>query len=203
MPFLDEKRWFRIYEKSRYSSTRTPAIFLDRDGVIIKEKHYLKDPEQVELYPGVAEKLESFHALKLPIVVVTNQSGISQEFFGWDEYLLVHQRILDLLDTGDPFAAVYANAHHPTETEASWRKPNPGMILQAACDLNISLESSIMVGDRWADLEAASRAGVQQLVHVSTGHGVRERPTVISHFPQVDLVKSLAQLNLDSFGNPQ
>ena len=199
MPFLDEKRWFEIYKKSRYSSTKTPAIFLDRDGVIIQEKHYLKDPEQVELYPGVSEKLKSLCQLKLPIVVVTNQSGIGQGFFGWAEYSLVHQRILDLLEMDHPFTAVYANAHHPTETEASWRKPNPGMILQAASDLNIRLESSVMVGDRCVDLEAADRAGLKHLVHVNTGYGVRERPAVISHYPQVDLVNSLANLNLDSF----
>lgn len=202
MPLLDEKRWFEIYDKSRYSSAKTPAIFLDRDGVIIVEKHYLQDPEQVELYPGVAEKLESLRQLKLPIVVVTNQSGIGQGLFGWAEYSLVHQRILGLLEVDQPFAAVYANAHRPTETEASWRKPNPGMILQAAADLNICLESSVMVGDKWVDLEAAARAGVNYLVHVRTGHGVRERPTVIRHCPRVELVNSLAHLNLDSFCKP-
>ena len=191
MPLLDENRWFEIYDKSRYSSAETPAIFLDRDGVIIEEKHYLQDPEQVELYPGVAEKLEYLCRLKLPIVVVTNQSGIGQGLFGWAQYSLVHQRILDLLKMDQPLAAVYANAHHPTETEASWRKPNPGMILQAAADLNICLESSVMVGDKWVDLDAAVRAGIKHLVHVETGHGVRERPTVIRHCPGVELIDSL------------
>jgi len=199
MPFLDKKRWFEIDKTWRYSNTKTPAIFLDRDGVIIQEKHYLSDPEQVELYPGIAEKLKSLHQLKLPIVVVTNQSGIGQGFFGWAEFSLVHQRILDLLEMDQPFTAVYANAYHPTETEASWRKPNSGMLLQAASDLNINLESSVMVGDRWVDLEAADRVGVNHLVHVSTGYGVRDRPKIIRHYPEVDLVKSLADLNLNSF----
>ena len=202
MPLLDEKRWVEIYDKSRYSSAKTPAIFLDRDGVIIADKHYLQDPEQVELYPGVAEKLESFGQVRLPIVVVTNQSGIGQGLFGWAEYRLVHQRMLDLLKTDQPLTAVYANAHHPTETEALWRKPNPGMVLQAAADLNICLESSIMVGDRWADLAAAGRAGVKHLVHVNTGHGVRERPKVIKHYPRVELVNSLAHFSLDSVRKP-
>ena len=199
MPLLDEKRWFEVYDESRYSGTKTPAIFLDRDGVIIEDKHYLKDPEQVTLFPGVAEKLKSLGQLELPIVVVTNQSGIGQGFFGWTEYILVHQRILDLLNTGQPFTAVYANAHHPTETEALWRKPNPGMILQAAADLNICLESSVMVGDKWVDLEAASRAGIKSLVHVKTGHGANERAMVLRNCPQVKLVKSLAHLDLNAF----
>lgn len=197
MPFLDEQRWYEIRHKSNQSITKTPAIFLDRDGVIIVEKHYLQDPEQVELYPGVAEKLESLLQLKLPIVVVTNQSGIGQGLFGWAEYNLVHQRILDLLRMDQPFAAVYANAHHPAETEASWRKPNPGMFLQAAADLNICLESSVMVGDKWVDLHAAARASVKHLVHVKTGHGAGEREKIIGHCPQAELVNSLADLNLD------
>jgi len=107
------------------------------------------------------------------------------------------------LKMDQPLAAVYANAHHPTETEASWRKPNPGMILQAAADLNICLESSVMVGDKWVDLDAAVRAGIKYLVHVETGHGLRERPTVIRHCPGVELIDSLAHLNLDSFCKPQ
>lgn len=197
MPFLDEQRWFEIYDEPNHASTKTPAIFLDRDGVIIVEKHYLRDPEHVELYPGVAEKLEFLRQFKFPIVVVTNQSGIGQGLFGWAEYNLVHQRMFDLLRMNRPFAAVYANAHHPAEIEASWRKPNPGMILQAAADLNICLESSVMVGDKWVDLEAATRAGIKHLVHVRTGHGVSERPAVIRHYPNAALVNSLAHLSLD------
>lgn len=197
MPFLDENRWFEFYDKSAHSSTKTPAIFLDRDGVVIVEKHYLRDPEQVELYPGVSEKLKFMRKFKVPIVLVTNQSGIGQQLLGWPEYDLVHRRMLDLLEMDRPFAAIYANAHHPTDTEATWRKPNPGMILQAAADLNICLESSVMVGDRCVDLEAATRAGVKLLIHVKTGHGAGERQNVIRNFPQAELTDSLVHLNLD------
>jgi D-glycero-D-manno-heptose 1,7-bisphosphate phosphatase len=194
MPFLDEQRWYEIHDEPSHSSTRTPAIFLDRDGVIIVEKHYLQDPEQVELYPGIAKKIESLRQFKVPIVVITNQSGIGQGFFGWAEYNLVHQRMLDLLGGEQLFTAVYANAHHPAETEASWRKPNPGMILQAAEDMNICLESSVMVGDKWIDLKAAAQAGVKHLVHVKTGHGTNERPAVLKHYPQAQLADSLAHV---------
>jgi D-glycero-D-manno-heptose 1,7-bisphosphate phosphatase len=197
MPFLDEQRWCEIHDEPNYSSTKTPAIFLDRDGVIIVEKHYLQDPEQVEIYPGVAKKLEALRQLKVPIMIVTNQSGIGQGFFGWAEYNMVHQRMLDLLGMGQLFSAVYANAHHPAETEALWRKPNPGMILQAAADMNICLESSVMVGDKWVDLKAATQAGIKHLVHVKTGHGASERPVVLKHCPQAVLINSLADLSLD------
>jgi len=197
MPFLDEHRWCEIHDEPSRSKTKTPAIFLDRDGVIIVEKHYLQDPEQVEIYPGVAKKLEALRQLKVPVMIVTNQSGIGQGFFGWTEYNLVHQRMLDLLGMGQLFAAVYANSHHPAETEALWRKPNPGMILQAAADMNICLESSVMVGDKLVDLKAANQAGIKHLVHVKTGHGANERPAVLKHCPQAVLINSLADLSLD------
>ena len=197
MPFIDSKRWFEVHPQ--YSSRRnaTPAIFLDRDGVIIVEKNYLRDPDQVELLPGVFEKLESFIKADLPIVVVTNQSGIGRGFFGWDEYHAVHQRMLDLLGLPQTFAAVYANSYLPGESGSAWRKPNPGMIRQAAEDLNLSLESSIMVGDKLDDLKAGSSAGIKRLVHVRTGHGSEERATVLKDCPEAETIESLAQLVID------
>jgi D-glycero-D-manno-heptose 1,7-bisphosphate phosphatase len=202
MPFLDQHRWYELHRGSCISRTKTPAIFLDRDGVIIEEKHYLRDPEQVEVYPGVAKKIATLHRFGLPIVVVTNQSGIGQGLFGWAEYKLVHQRMLDLLGGGQPFTAVYANAHRSTEPEALWRKPNPGMILQAAEDLNICLASSVMVGDKLVDMEAGAGAGIKRLFHVRTGHGRTERPKVMSQCPQAELVEALAELDLDFLGTP-
>lgn len=197
MPFLDESRWFEFYVSPVQARAKTPAIFLDRDGVVIVEKHYLRDPQQVELYPGVSEMLKSLHELNVPIVLVTNQSGIGQKLFGWPEYDLVHRRMLGLLKMDRPFSAAYANAYHPADTEASWRKPNPGMLLQAAADLNICLETSVMVGDKRVDIEAATRAGVKRLIHVMTGHGANEREDVIRNFPQAELIDSMARLNLD------
>lgn len=197
MPFLDGQCWCEIDDASRHARPKTSAIFLDRDGVIIVEKNYLSDPAQVDLYPGVADKIGSLRKLGLPIVVVTNQSGIGQGLFGWAEYSLVHQRMVDLLKIEQPFSAVYANSHTSAELGAAWRKPNPGMLLQASRDLNICLETSIMVGDKLVDMEAAARAGVKHLIHVKTGHGVSERPKVIMHCPQAELSDSLAHIDFD------
>lgn len=199
MPFLNEQRFYEIHKDFHPPSRKTPAIFLDRDGVVIVEKHYLKDPEEVELYPGVAEKFESLSRLKVPVVLVTNQSGIGQGLFGWADYQRVHQRMLELLGMDQPFTAVYANGHHPAETQASWRKPNPGMMLQAASDMNLALASSVMVGDKWVDLEAAARAGISRLIHVRTGYGVIEVAAVMKDFPQAVTIDSLARLDLDIF----
>jgi D-glycero-D-manno-heptose 1,7-bisphosphate phosphatase len=199
MPFLDNQRWYELGSAARMPTPGSPAIFLDRDGVIIEEKHYLRDPAQVELCPGAAQKIRALKQLGLPIVVVTNQSGIGQGLFGWPEYLQVHQRMLDLLETGDLFAAVYANGHTSAESDAAWRKPNPGMLLQAASDLRISLEHSVMVGDKLVDLQAGQRAGVRHLVQVKTGHGVAERPKVLREYPTAHLTDTLADVDFDLF----
>ena len=198
MPFLDEWRWYEINSEFPEAPSPRPGIFLDRDGVIIEEKHYLKDPDQVRLHPGVAEAIRALLLLNAPIVVVTNQSGIGQGLFGWPEFHAVHRRMLDLLGLEHPFAGVYANGHRPTESEASWRKPNPGMFHQAAADLNIELGSSVMVGDKVVDLQAAERAGVKRLVHVRTGHGNAERLKVVTHYAQAELLDSLADFNPNS-----
>jgi len=196
MPFLDEWRWYEIHEDPRASSAPRPGVFLDRDGVVIEEKHYLQDPDEVEVYPGVAETLAALSRARVPVVLVTNQAGIGRGMFQWEQYHLVHQRMLELLCVPQPFAAVYANSYSPAEIGAEWRKPAAGMFLQAAADLNISLGESIMVGDKLVDLLAAARAGISRLVHVRSGHGEVERPAVTRECPQAELIDSLAQLDI-------
>jgi histidinol phosphatase-like enzyme len=116
--------------------------------------------------------------------------------FGWPEYEAVHARMLELLDMEDPFAAVYANGYLPSDPDGAWRKPNPGMFLQAAKDLNIGCARSIMVGDKLVDLQAATRAGVGALAHVLTGHGPEERAHVADRYPHAALIDTLADLDL-------
>lgn len=199
MPFLDDHRWYEINSAAESLPERSPAVFLDRDGVIISEKHYIRNPDDVEILPGVAGKLAEIRGLRLPTIVVTNQSGIGRGFFAWDDYDRVHLRIRELLPMSQPFDAVYANAHHAGDNSAEWRKPNPGMFIQAAADMNIDLAASLMVGDKWVDLEAANRAGVAHLAHVLTGHGRSERQKVVESFPRAVLVDSLADLRIELF----
>jgi D-glycero-D-manno-heptose 1,7-bisphosphate phosphatase len=199
MPFLDDHRWYQINAAPEPGSVRSPALFLDRDGVVIEEKHYIRNVEDVELLPGVREKLAEINTLKVPIILVTNQSGIGRGFFGWADYDRVHARILDLLGDTEVFGAVYANSYLPEDPDSHWRKPNAGMFVQAAEDLHIDLSSSLMVGDKSIDLAAANSAGVGHLVHVLTGHGKSERSMVRKSFPQADLIDSLADLSVERF----
>ena len=160
--------------------TPRPALFLDRDGVLIEDRHYLCDPTNVELCPGATALLEAACSQGWPVVVVTNQSGIARGYFNWQDYELVSDRLLELLGSSASIAAIYANGHGPQASPSSWRKPSPGMLLAAAEDLNVDLTRSLLVGDRLIDLKAGISAGLTLLVHVLTGHGEQERYPVVS-----------------------
>ena len=159
-----------------------PALFLDRDGVLIEEKHYLRNQDQVFLCPGVENLLENAFYQQLPVVVITNQSGVSRGYFSWQDYELVTERILQILGPKAPLAGIYANGYGPDSPVDSWRKPSPAMILAAASDLNLDLKNSILIGDRLSDLKAGIRAGLPLLAHVLTGHGPKERESVENWF---------------------
>ena len=153
-------------------------MFLDRDGVLIQDKHHLCDPDNVELCPGAQLLLEQAHQQGWPVVVITNQSGIARGYFDWDAYERVNDRLLELLGSAASVAAIYGNGHGPEAQPISWRKPSPAMLLAAAEDLNLNLRQSLLIGDRLSDLEAGARANLPLLAHVLSGHGQRERPAV-------------------------
>ncbi|KZR90597.1 HAD-IIIA family hydrolase [Synechococcus sp. MIT S9508] len=161
-----------------------PALFLDRDGVLIEDRHYLCRPEEVQLCPGARNLLEHAFAKDWPVVVITNQSGISRGYFDWDAYEQVTDRLLELLGLAAPIAAIYANGHGPDAAPTSWRKPSPAMLQAAAVDLQLDLTRSLLIGDRLSDLYAGDRAGLAWMAHVQTGYGQRERPAVQRWFSQ-------------------
>ena len=156
----------------------TPALFLDRDGVLIEDRHHLSDPAQVELCSGAQQLLHEAKKHHWPVVVITNQSGISRGYFEWGSYERVTDRLLELVDAEAPIAAVYANGHGPDAPPNSWRKPSPGMLLAAEADLNLDLGRSLLIGDRLSDLQAGALAKVSCLFHVLSGHGASERSQV-------------------------
>jgi D-glycero-D-manno-heptose 1,7-bisphosphate phosphatase len=156
----------------------TPALFLDRDGVLIEDKNHLCDPQEVVLCYGAKTLLKNAKQRHWPVVVITNQSGIARGYFDWKAYEQVTDRVLELLGTEAPLAAIYANGHGPDGAPSSWRKPSPAMLQAASSDLQIDLTRSLLIGDRLSDLQAGSRAGLAWLGHVQTGHGQRERSAV-------------------------
>ena len=146
----------------------TPAVFLDRDGTLMEDLGYMGDPGQVRLYDGVREGLAALQARGFRTVIVTNQSGIARGFFTVEQFHAVHARFLELLGPG-LIDATYFCADHP-DTATARRKPGPGMLLEAARDLDLDLARSWMIGDRAGDLEAGRRAGAQAIL-VRTGEG--------------------------------
>ena len=160
----------------------TAAVFLDRDGVLIEDCHYIKNPKDVRLCPGVRDFIRFFNKKSIPIVIVTNQSGISKEYLSWSDYQKVTEKLLSLLGEPNPISAIYANSYTSTFPAKNWRKPNPNMILQASNDLHIDLRRSILIGDRETDLEAGFRANIPTVFHVLTGHGKKERKAILDKY---------------------
>ena len=148
------------------------AFFLDRDGVIIEQVEYIKDPDEVKLTPGAADALKLIHENGFLAVVVSNQSGIARKKFTLDELMAVQGRMYELLaERGEKIDGFYFCPHDPHVESCPCRKPKPGMILQAARELGIDVSASFMIGDRPADVETGLNAGCRDCAMVLTGYG--------------------------------
>ncbi len=159
-----------------------PAVFLDRDGTLITELGYLADPDALELVPGAGEALALLGGAGFARVLVTNQSGIARGLIEPPALDAVHARLREsLARAGGALDLVLVCPHHPELGAAPWRractcrKPEPGLILEAARRLGLDLARSWVVGDDRRDLEAGRRAGVPGRVLVLTGKGVQTR----------------------------
>jgi D-glycero-D-manno-heptose 1,7-bisphosphate phosphatase len=167
--FLDaDDIWCQVFAERR-GDGRRPALFLDRDGVIVEEVLYLHRVEDVAILPGAAEAIAAANQRGWLVVVVTNQAGIAHGYYGWKEFEAVQEAILtDLERLGARIDAVLACPHHPAHPA---RKPQPGMLLRAAEALSIDLAQSWIVGDKASDLLAGRAAGLKGGILVMTGHG--------------------------------
>lgn len=138
-----------------------PAVFLDRDGTLIEDEHYLSDPARVRLRYGAAAAVRRINAAGLAAVVVTNQSGIARGLFTEAQYAAVRDRVLELLaEAGARIDATYHCPHHPEFGPAcACRKPEIALFQQAASEHALDLAHSAFVGDRLRDISPASRFG--------------------------------------------
>ena len=147
------------------------AFFLDRDGVLIEEEHYISDPAKVRLCAGVPESLRRMRSAGYKVIIISNQAGIAYGMYGMDDVKKVENKIRELLAPAK-IDAFYYCPHHPEHSgECLCRKPNPGMLLKAAEDLNIDIKSSLMIGDRMSDVNAGRNAGCRKSYLVRTGYG--------------------------------
>ena len=139
----------------------SPAVFLDRDGTIIADRHYLRDPIGVELLPGVAWALTQLNRAHIPVVVVTNQSGIGRGYFSRAEYDRVAARLDELLAVdGARIDASYMCPHAPVIDEpCACRKPGILLYEQAIAEHGLDGAASFFIGDMWRDIAPARAFG--------------------------------------------
>jgi histidinol-phosphate phosphatase family protein len=137
------------------------GAFLDRDGTIIHDANYIRDPEDVALLPGAAAAVARLNRAGVIVVVVTNQSGIARGWLSTDDYDAVRRRIDDLLGREDArIDATYVCPHYPETTgPCDCRKPALKLFHDAIADLGIDPSASVFIGDRWRDVAPAAALG--------------------------------------------
>lgn len=144
-----------------------PALFLDRDGVINEDSGYTYRIDEFRFIDGIFELARAAHARAMPIVVITNQAGIGRGLYTEADFNTLTGWMSErFAQAGAPLARVLHCPFHPTEgigefrRESEFRKPGPGMLLQARDELGLDLPASLLVGDKGSDIEAGVRAGV-------------------------------------------
>jgi D-glycero-D-manno-heptose 1,7-bisphosphate phosphatase len=170
------------------------AVFFDRDGTLMEDAHYCGDPAQVKVFPGVPEALRKLKEAGFRTIVVTNQSGIGRGLITEAEYHAVEAEFVRQIGEGLLDAAYFCP--DVPGVPSTRRKPEPGMLLEAAADFHIDLARSYLIGDKSADIECGRRAGTLTIL-VQTGYGAEQvcRPD----FTAVDVVQAV-QLVLERSG---
>lgn len=157
---------------------RRPALFLDRDGTLITDTGYPRDPALVALLPGVVPPLHAAIAKGCALVIISNQSGVARGLVTRDEAASVQARVEALFaERGVVFDAAKFCFHGTTDA-CECRKPAPGMILASARELDLDLEHSVMIGDKPSDVEAGRAAGCRT---IAFGEAVAVDPDADAH----------------------
>jgi len=156
-----------------------PAVFFDRDGTLMEEVHYCGDPAKVRVYPGVPEALRKLKDAGYLALIITNQSGIARGLFTEAQFHQVQAELLRQIGEG-LIDASYFCPDLPG-TPSARRKPEPGMVLEAAAAYDIDLSRSWFIGDKVADIECGQRAGTRTIL-VLTGYGKEQhcRPDYVA-----------------------
>ena len=155
------------------------AVFLDRDGVINEEVDYPKEPKDLRLIEGVPAAIRRLNGRKIPVIVITNQSGVALGFYSEPQVELLHESLAkELKKDGAHIDRFYYCPHHPNgkgryAITCDCRKPMPGLLHQAARDFNINLSRCVVVGDKAKDIQAGESVGARTIL-VMTGYGSKE-----------------------------
>ncbi|MBI3763220.1 MAG: D-glycero-beta-D-manno-heptose 1,7-bisphosphate 7-phosphatase [Chloroflexi bacterium] len=181
--------------------TRSPAIFLDRDGVILENREdYIKSVAEAVFAPRALEALARLAATRYRIVIATNQSLIGRGIIPVAAARAINHWVLSEIGrAGGRIDAVYICPHAP-DAGCTCRKPKPGMLLDAAADLALDLTNSIFIGDALTDVQAAEAAGVRAVL-VRTGRGWEQAQLLsangFAHVPVYDDLMAAVEAILD------
>jgi D-glycero-D-manno-heptose 1,7-bisphosphate phosphatase len=150
------------------------AVFLDRDGTLIKDVNFLLEPSQIRLLPGAVEAIQLLRQAGFLVIVATNQSGVARGYLTEEKLKEIHALLQRrLVEAGAPVDAIYYCPHLPEGQVAEHarvcdcRKPAPGLLLRAAAEWNLDLSKSFVIGDAERDIEAGRRAGCRTVVIAS------------------------------------
>ncbi len=177
-----------------------PAVFLDRDGTLIEERGYLSKLEDIALFADTPAALRRLRDAGFALVVVTNQAGIARGYFDEAFVQKAHRYLGEMLAAeGIVIDGYYYCPHHPDGLVPEYsrvcrcRKPAPGMVEQAARDLDLDIDRSFVVGDKWLDVELATNAGARGiLVRTGYGAGDEQRPELSKAIAIVDTILDAA-----------
>ena len=178
------------------------AIFLDRDGTMIAEANYLKDPDQVKIFPATRTGLKKLGEAGFKLFIVSNQSGVGRGYFTMADVEKVNGRLCDeLARDGIRIEKIYIAPEKPEEPSRG-RKPSPQFLFDARDEFGVNLAESFIIGDKLIDLECGWNAGVKKSILVRTGYGVgteREAADKISRTAVVADLDEAAGWILDHF----
>jgi len=177
-----------------------PAVFLDRDGTLIEERGYLSKLEDIALFADTPAALRRLRDAGFALVVVTNQAGIARGYFDEAFVQKAHRYLGEMLAAeGIVIDGYYYCPHHPGGLVPEYsrvcrcRKPAPGMVEHAARDLDLDVDRSFVVGDKWLDVELATNAGARGiLVRTGYGAGDEQRPELSKAIAIVDTILDAA-----------
>ena len=184
-------------------TVKRPAVFIDRDGTLIRDLHFLSRPEQIEFLPGSLEALRLLQDAGWVRILVSNQSGVARGHFGLKEVEAVHHALEALLEgEGLSLDGIYFCPHHPEgivpefTRRCDCRKPQPGMIDRATRDLDLDLDGSWIVGDKPDDVRLSENRTLRPIL-VRTGYG-RESAAELAGYPglfvAVDLLDAIRHI---------
>src|SRR5262249_47458681 len=164
--------------------TKRPAVFLDRDGTLVEDVGFLDSLTRLALFPWTVDALRALNRAQLPLVVVTNQSGVARKYFTEAFVDETHRALAARLATGGARVDAYSYCpHHPDgklpeyARDCDCRKPRPGLIERAARDLDLDPARSFVVGDTWSDMGLARAVGARAvLVRTGSGSIAEQRP---------------------------